>query len=171
MKNRVIRKITKIAGLALAAMLFVNVPMMKVEAEQQYDIASENVEVIDVVVKALSEEDLAQSSKARTGLYNCLINVICDSAGMHVDFLVHANGTASVIGIKDIKIQKKVWYGWKTVATSSGAEAKNVGSFGCSLLYTGAEYGQTYRITCTHYANVDGYTEVKNEIDSFVFTY
>lgn len=171
MKNRSFRKIKKIAGLALAAMLFVSVPVMKTEAAQQYDTDNEAVEVIDVVVKDVSEEELRQSSKVRTALYNCLINVGCSSDGMYVEFLVNADGKASVIGIKDIKIQKKVWYGWKTVVTSDGAEDYNTGIFGCSLLYSGAEYGETYRITCVHYADVDGYNEVENEIDSFVFTY
>ena len=171
MKNKIIRKIKRIAGLALATMLFVSVPMMEAEAVQPYNTESEVVENLAVVVKEVSEEDFLQNSKLRTALYNCLINVICDSEGMHVDFVVNADGKASVIGIKDIKIQKKVWYGWKTVVTSDGAEDYNTGIFGCSLLYSGAEYGETYRITCVHYADVDGYNEVENEIDSFVFTY
>lgn len=171
MRNKIAKKIKKIATVALATMLFVSVPMVRVEAASQYGTEKESVEKLEAVVKVVSEEDFKQNVNARTAIYNCLINVICSSAGMHVDFVVDTDGTASVIGIKDIKIQKKVWYGWKTVATSEGAEGYNIGSFACSILYSGAEYGQTYRITCTHYANVDGYTEVKNEIDSFVFTY
>jgi len=171
MKKRIVRQITKIVSLMAVAMLFASVPMVEAEAESRYGNEKETVENLDVVVKEVSEEDFTHSVNARTAIYNCLINVICDSAGMHVDFMVQADGKASVIGIKDIKIQKKVWYGWKTVATSSGAEDYNAGGFGCSLLYSGAEDGETYRISCVHYADVDGYTEVENEIDSFVFTY
>ena len=170
-KSKIAKKIKNIASMMLAAMLLVSVPVARVEAATQYGTEKESVEKLDVVVKDVSVEHASQNPNARTAIYNCLINVGCDSEGMHVDFMVHANGRASEIGIKDIKIQKKVWYGWKTVATSAGAEATNVTSFACSILYSGAEYGETYRISCVHYADVDGYTEVENEIDSFVFTY
>ncbi len=170
-KMKIMKTVRKMVGLTFAVILFASAPMVQVEAAQQYNTESDTVTNLEVVIKDVSEEDFGKNSIARTAIYNCLINVTCDSEGMHVDFMVHANGTASEIGIKDIKIQKKVWYGWKTVATSDGAEAQNVASFGCSILYSGAEYGETYRITCIHYADVDGYTEEQNEIDSFVFTY
>lgn len=171
MKSRVRKKVRKIAALAFAVMLFGSAPMMEAEAAQQYNTRNETVEKIDAVVKEISEEDFLKNSNVRTALYNCLINVGCSSDGMYVEFVVNADDTASVIGIKNIKIQKKVWYGWKTVATSDGAEDYNAGMFACSILYSGAEYGETYRISCVHYANVNGYTELENEIDSFVFTY
>lgn len=171
MKSRVMKKVRKIAVLAFAVMLLGSAPMMEAEAAQQADVTNEKVEEIAAVEKEVSEEEFFRNPQIRTALYNCLINVGCSSDGMYVEFVVNADDTASVIGIKDIKIQKKVWYGWKTVVTSKGAETYNAGIFGCSLLYKDAEYGETYRITCVHYADVDGYNELENEIDSFVFTY
>ena len=80
-------------------------------------------------------------------------------------------GTASVIGVKDIKVQQKMWYGWKTVLTSDGAENKNENVFACDLTYSEAVKGKTYRVLCTHYANVDVYEEFENDTGAFKFTY
>ena len=76
---------------------------------------------------------------------------------------------STVIGVKDIKVQQKVWYGWKTVLTSDGAENQNENMFMGELTYPDAEVGKTYRVTCIHYANYDVYEEVLNDTGAFKF--
>ena len=75
----------------------------------------------------------------------------------------------NVIGVKDIKVQQKMWYGWKTVMTSNGAENQNDAVFCTSLTYPDAVNGKTYRVLCTHYANYDVYEEVVNDTGAFKF--
>lgn len=169
MKVRIAKSVTRVACTALVALLLVSIPAMETRAAEVYVEESEEV----AELKFIADEVLTDSNPpmARTALFNCMINVDCSSEGMWVDFNTNSSGTASVIGVKDIEIKKKVWYGWKTVATSSGGERENSNSYAGHILYEDAEYGETYRITCVHYADVDGYEEQDNQLDSFVFTY
>ena len=89
--------------------------------------------------------------------------------GLEMDFTTSCVDIASVIGVKDIKVQQKMWYGWKTVLTSPGAENQNEDLFCASLTYPDAVNGKTYRVTCVHYANYDVYEEVENDTGAFKF--
>lgn len=91
--------------------------------------------------------------------------------GLVMDFTTSSAGEAKVIGVKDIKVQQKVWYGWKTVFISDGAESYNRATFGAELIYPDAIKDKTYRVICTHYADVDGYEEVVNDTGAFKYTY
>ena len=104
-------------------------------------------------------------------MYDCDITMAFRSEGLVMTFSTACLGTASVIGVKDIKVQQKMWYGWKTVQTSTGAENQNESIFACKLTYSDAEVGKTYRVLCTHYANVDRYEEFENDTGSFKFIY
>ena len=76
---------------------------------------------------------------------------------------------SSVIGVKDIKVQQKMWYGWKTVLISDGAEDSDAAIFAADLKYPEAIKDRTYRVICTHYANYDVYEEVVNDTGAFKF--
>lgn len=76
------------------------------------------------------------------------------------------------MGVKDIKIQKKTWYGgWTTVAISEGKEVSDRSIMGITILYSNAVKDATYRIKCIHYGDVNGYIEGENDSGEFVFTY
>ena len=108
----------------------------------------------------------------RTMLTQCIINVSGDDEGMHIGIFTGTVGAASVLGIKDVKIQKKNWLGlWSTVATSSGGESYDCATTSVNILYANAEKGATYRILCVHYGDVNGYTEGEHDSGEFVFTY
>lgn len=169
MKAKITRNVKRIISLVLTALFLVSVPTMETQAAELYAVEKEEVEVLKFV--PVEKETLDRRPSARTTIFNCIIDIYCSSDGMLVEVTTDCLGTASVIGVKDIKIQKKVWYGWKTVATSEGGARENGNTYAGSILYTGAEYGETYRVSCVHYADVDGYEEGKNVIDSFVFTY
>lgn len=129
-------------------------------------------DVVEVLkAEKIVNQEIGLQKNARTMMTQCIISVNCSAAGMHIDITTGTVGTASVLGVKDIVIKKKVWYGWKTVATSTGAEDYNCNIMGVSLDYVNAEYDETYCITCVHYANVDGYIEGENDTGSIVFTY
>ncbi|MBO5335669.1 MAG: hypothetical protein J6A94_00870 [Lachnospiraceae bacterium] len=164
-----IKKAVKILCFVFAAMLMINTFTLEVNAAESAVSENEEIEQMEAVIIKKTNE--SGNPNARTFLVNCIISISNSSDGMLVEFITDATQTASVLGVKDIKIQKKVWYGWKTVATSSGAESQNAGSFGCHVLYTGAELGETYRVSCVHYGTVDSYTEVENQTEGFIFTY
>lgn len=163
------KKVVKALCFGLAAMIMVNTFTLEVSAAETITIANEEIEQMKTVIT--TERNASGNPMARTFLVNCTIAIKNSSDGMLVEFITDATQKASLLGVKDIKIQKKVWYGWKTVATSTGAESQNVGGFDCHVLYTGAELGETYRISCVHYGTVDSYTEVENQTEGFIFTY
>lgn len=91
--------------------------------------------------------------------------------GMFVAVHTVMNATASVVGVKDIKVQKKGLFGWNTVATVEGGEVYNVGGCVVSFTYTGSEYEEIYRVVCTHYGEVDEYRELYHETLGYTCIY
>jgi len=135
-------------------------------------VSAQSADVVEVLKAELMENPEGGFNKnTRTMMTNCIISVGCGEEGMTIQISTGSVGTASVIGIKDIKVMKKVWYGWKTVAVSDGAEAYDISLVGINLRYANAEFGETYRVTCVHYANVTEYTEAENDTGGIVFTY
>ena len=102
-------------------------------------------------------------------MFNCQIVLAFTLEGLEMSFTTSSVEVSSVIGVKDIKVQQKMWYGWKTVMTSDGAENQNEAVFGADLTYPDAVNGKTYRVLCTHYANYDVYEEVVNDTGAFKF--
>lgn len=129
-----------------------------------------NVEVLEAII--VDGDDHASGVVPYTMLTDCAIGVSGGSDGMHIDISTGSVGTASVLGVKDVKIQKKTWYGgWNTVAVSSGGESYNCANMGINILYRNAEKGATYRILCVHYGDVNGYTEGENNSGEFVYSF
>lgn len=173
MRTRTKRVLRKVLSMALFAMMLVggasatsmNVCAAEVTHSENAEKDILRAELIEVV-----EVDNGNIN-ARTMLTNCMINVSCSEAGMHIEIITGTMGMASVIGVKDIVIQQKVWYGWKTIATGSGGEDTDCTLMGLTINYPNVEVGETYRITCVHYGTVDTYSEVQNDTGAFVFTY
>ena len=168
MNGRIKRRVRRFFCTALAALFLVSAPCTQALAAEA-DAGYEEVQVLEASVYALPVDENTPSLQTTFG--NCIISVSGSDSGMIVDITTESGAVASVIGVKDIKIQKKVWYGWQTMVASSGGEVGGVSRMGCSILYEGAEKGETYRITCVHYANVDGYIEASNDSGAFVYNY
>ncbi|WP_276950656.1 hypothetical protein [Acetatifactor muris] len=173
------RKVKKVGQRFLGVLLTV---LLSVEASGFISMAAET-DVLEnamdeyhdvVVLEAVVVEDLELSSGSSpyTMLADCMISVGEESDGMHIDISTGTVGTASVLGVKDIKIWKKNWYGgWDLVATSKGGESYNRSTTGVMIVYPGAVKGATYKITCVHYGNVNGYTEGENDSGEFVYDF
>lgn len=132
--------------------------------------ANEKVEVLEATV--VEEIDLSSEVTPYTMLADCIITVGEESDGMHISISTGSVGTASVLGVKDVKIYKKNGRGnWELVAISSGGESKNCTMMGISIIYGNAVKGATYKITCIHYGNVDGYIEGENDSGAFVYDF
>lgn len=128
------------------------------------------VEVLEAVL--VEDMDLSSGISPYTMLASCIISVGRESDGMHISISTGSVGTASVLGVKDVKVWKKIGYNkWNLVAVSDGAEASKCATMGISLVYKGAELGATYKITCVHYGDVDGYTDFANDSGAFVYNF
>lgn len=169
MKKKKQRKKGRTIVAFLFALLFaVSVPTQEVQAAEYNN---ENTTLTVVVTNKTQEYDTF-GVQPLTTLFNCeIIMAFRADEGLCITFTTSCAGAAKVIGVKDIKIQQKMWYGWKTVATSEGTEGYDQAIFAADLVYPDAIKDKTYRVIATHYADVDGYEEVVNDTGAFKFTY
>ena len=170
MKKNILRKVRKIVSVMLIALLMVSMLPMDTHAAEPENRQTKDVEELILLPRESQLDEKEANNNVRTLMYNCIIAVHCSSNGMEITFSTDCVQTPTRIGVKDIVIKQRVWYGWKTVATSEGGYLTNVNMFLGDIVFTNAIKGETYRITCTHYADADEYTEVHNELD-IVFNY
>lgn len=156
------KNLKKVTNLLLSAImlstLFINVAF-----------AAENSEETDVVaLEAVVQEYTpnVNSAARSTTFANATVDVQFSSSGMSITISTGMTKMASVVGVKDIEIQLKNGNDWVTVATSTGGELYDTWGCAVDLLYTGAIYGEYYRVVCTHYGDVDGYRELYHETGS-----
>ena len=158
-------KVNMLATLLLIAFA-INIPGIESFAKENVTDGASNV-VVTVANKEMGYNSLGV--QPLTTMFDCEIIMAFTLNGLEMDFTTSCVDIASVIGVKDIKVQQKMWYGWKTVMTSNGAENQNDAVFCTSLTYSDAVNGKTYRVTCVHYANYDVYEEVENDTGAFKF--
>lgn len=161
------RKGRTIVAFLLALFFAVSAPAQEVQAEEY----NENTTLTVVVANKTPEYD-PYGVQPVTTLFNCqIIMAFRADEGLCMTFTTSSAGPAKVIGVKDIKVQQKVWYGWKTVLVSDGTELYDSSIFAADLTYSDAIKDKTYRVICTHYADYDGYEESVNDTGAFKFTY
>ena len=173
--KRVVRKVQKIFGILLIMVFFAETSRFTSIAAETEGIEgqlNENVGVEVLNATVIENCDLSPGISPYTMLADCIIGVTGSSSGMCIDISTGTVGKSSKLGVKDVKIYKKTWYGgWDLVAVSNGGEAKNCTTMLINILYENAVKDATYKITCVHYGNVDGYTEGSNDSGAFVYTY
>lgn len=171
MKQKTRKRWSKIISLALAAAFLLCLPCPQVYAASDgvHGEDDGDAEHLESTVYVLPEEELADLPSPCTMLVNCSIVIGCRDDGLVVDITTMSTEKAEYLGIKDIQVQQKVWYGWKKVAYADDAEVSNCKSMGVSLVYAGAEVGETYRVHCVHYGKVDSYTEESHDSESVIF--
>lgn len=156
---------TKIIA-ALMIMIFA-MPTSEMKAQAEEMISTEVNDMPATV--SVTTADYDSGVQPATTMTDCEIVIAFTSNGLEMTFSTSSFKVSSVIGVKDIKVQQKMWYGWKTVMTSDGAENQNEDIFMAGLTYPDAVVGKTYRVTCVHYANYDVYEEVENDSGAFKF--
>ena len=81
----------------------------------------------------------------------CNLEVGIANNGLEISFVTSANQYADEIGVKNVVLQEKAWYGWKDIPVSSYYRNNSM-LYSGGVVYTAAEAGKTYRVKCTHYA-------------------
>ena len=154
-------KLLKRITCALLSIILVNLSFaVPVFAAEESSV----VELEATVTANYGDGVVSYADSRSTTFSDTSIYISYSSEGMHIVICTDLTMTASVVGVKDIQIQKKGLLGtWTTVATSDGGEVTNASGCVTTLDYAGAEYGETYRVTCIHYGNVDGYRELYHE--------
>ncbi len=93
--------------------------------------------------------------KAAT-LTGCTIGISVDANGVKGSISTGSTVTASKIGVEDIVIEKYVDGKWTLVGTSNGGYTTNDNDYGINVSTRSAQKGVKYRISCTHYAILNG---------------
>lgn len=156
------KKSKKMISLLLSAIMLSTLFMNVAFAAEN----SNNVDV-DVLEAVVQEYTPSMNSATRSTTFSDnSIDVQFSSSGMSITISTGTTRMASVVGVKDIEIQLKYGSDWVTVATSTGGELYDTWGCAVDLLYTGAIYGEYYRVVCTHYGDVDGYRELYHETGS-----
>lgn len=170
------KKMKKMLGVVLSVACLLNVPMLEVNAEEQNASSADEIEVMECTVGKLPEGFFGSLQNARAALNDCYIATDCSSEGLEIFIYTGVNDIVPVVGVKDIRVEQKMWYGWKLVAKGTGTEVENTNGCVITLLYEGAVKDESYRVSCVHYADleddgVEEYTEEYYVTDTFVFTY
>lgn len=169
--EKMIYMLKKFLSVFVLAALFSELPGFVSQAAET-SVTEEDIEVEILEAEVLEDVEWNPEIAPQTMLVDCMINVGRKSDGMHIDVTVGTVGTASVLGVKDIKIWKKNIYGkWDLVAISDGGEAYNRASSGVKITYANAVVGATYKITCVHYGDVNGMEECDNDTGEFVYNF
>ncbi len=105
------------------------------------------------IVTSLEDEGISPASTE--SLAGCQLGIGIASNGVSVTFTTRSTATASEIGVKNVVLQEKNGSGWRDIPISkhytSGKQEYTGG-----VVYTGAQAGRTYRVSCTHYAIING---------------
>lgn len=108
--------------------------------------------------------DIPDISGARAAtLTNCSIGISVNANGVYGSIKTGSTVKASEIGISNIKVEKYVNGSWTLVGTAPGGSVKNDNVCAMEVSTNYAEKGVQYRISCTHYAILEG---VRHEINN-----
>lgn len=148
--------------LIIGCLLMGNLNIMA--AEQMFvEIPQTTVEVVPT-----TNGDVAVLSDPLLGA--CTVGVGIASNGLLITFDTDASHIADEIGVKNVVLQEKTWYGgWKDIPMSNYC-TYNSDWYAGDVVYTGANKGTTYRVKCTHYAKF-GSTELTLDNTSSELTY
>ena len=127
------------------------------------------VEVPQNQIVIVPENESSVETRASASLSGCVLEIGVASNGIQLSFRTRATQTADEIGVKNVVLQEKVWYGWKNITLDS-RYVRNSDIYTGGVIYTDAKKGTTYRVYCTHYAIFDG-TELTLYSESSEITY
>lgn len=106
--------------------------------------------------------DIPDQSGAKAAmLTGCSIGISVGADGVRGSIKTGSTVTASEIGIKNIKVEKYVDGAWTLVGSDPGGYITNNDVCAMNVSTSSAQKGVLYRISCTHYAVLEG---VKHEL-------
>ncbi|MCI8736296.1 MAG: hypothetical protein HFI11_04820 [Lachnospiraceae bacterium] len=96
-----------------------------------------------------------RDEKAAT-LTSCTIGISVDATGVQGSITTGSTVTASKIGVENIRVEKYVNGKWILVGTHDGGYTTNKLDYAMNVTTSSAQKGVQYRISCTHYAILNG---------------
>ena len=103
-----------------------------------------------------------RGGKAAT-LADCSIGISVSANGVKGSITTGSTVTASKIGVENIRVEKYVNGKWTLVGTHTGGYTTNNIDYAMNVSTSSAEKGVQYRISCTHFAILNG---VRHELNN-----
>lgn len=115
--------------------------------------------------------DIPDISGARAAtLTGCTIGISVSEEGVRGSIKTGSTVQASEIGIRDIRLEKYEDGKWVLVGTHPGGSRNNDNAYAMSVSTSSAEKGVQYRLSCYHYAILEGVRhEVFNQTKGVVY--
>lgn len=108
--------------------------------------------------------DIPDNSGAKAAiLTGCTVAITVDASGVQGSITTGSTVTASKIGVENVKVEKYVDGKWTLVGSSSGGYTTNSNSYAANVSTSSAQPNVYYRISCTHYAYLNG---VRHELNN-----
>ncbi len=167
MKNAISKQLKKIISSMLIIVFFVSMMGIEVFAAESTNISDKDVMELKAEVVGIDND--SEISIMSTDFVDASITVSRTSQGMRIVCTTIVNRTASIVGVKDIMVYHKEGSKWVPVATSDGGSLSDTMGVSITAYYPNAIYGDTYKISCVHYANVDEYRELPSETIDFKY--
>lgn len=101
-------------------------------------------------------------------LTDCTIGISVGASGVKGSITTGSTVTASKIGVENIRVEKYVNGNWELVGTSAGGYTTNDNDYAINVSTSSAEKNVYYRISCTHYAYLDGVRHELNNVTNGV---
>ena len=163
-------------GLALVTLVMLNSPMNALAADsvEILQINGENdTEAIPEDAVVYEGIDNFEGSRFVRGnsIITASLKVTPRSDEILLECITACNFDAPKVGTKNLYVQEKTWYGWKTIAFLPDSHEEDTTSHSFATHCRTAQKGETYRVLCTHYAIEEDGTEhiVENESEEFVY--
>lgn len=161
MKRKVRSKWQRIAGLLLTVVLAVGFnPCHVLAAEEAADFQvyrstlGQSGKNPDLFWTVVGEDENPYARKVH--LYDCSIGLGYTDKGLHMEFVTTCSELAEEVGVSDVKIEHKVGIFWFDFAKGADASCEDDTFFYGQADYDGVEYGETYRVSCRHFAYAGG---------------
>lgn len=108
--------------------------------------------------------DIPDADGARAAMLSgCSVGISVSANGVRGSIKTGSTVKASEIGIENIRVEKYVDGEWKLVGTHPGGHRADDNAYVMNISTNSAQKGVQYRITCTHYAILEGVRhEIKN---------
>lgn len=139
----------RIICVCIALLCLVN-PKLNINASNNY-IFEKPIECYNYVDVNNENENL----RATPAFTSCELGLGIYNNGLGISFTTITNMTASEIGVKNLVLYEKTLFGWNQIALNN-YYANNTNFHSNTIVYTAAVPGKRYKVTCTHYAKING---------------
>lgn len=125
-----------------------------------------------VQTDAAPEEKLGAGGQMRICVSGISIGFASDPDGLFVSLSSSVERPAAVIGVREIVLEEKGFFGWHEVgAPIEGACLYRTTGFLHSFTYKDAIHKKQYRVSATFYANADTYDYVRVTSTDYTYYY